>query len=219
MEIHRLTPMKENYPVDLFNKLYSQTHYLRRKLSSQIDPRRYGVSRDIIDSWFDDKFMFVFNKHFDNKNPDVLKGFLINSLQTYKYRILRKAYGKESEYYQSIVDIEGESNLINIIPDVSEISSENLFHDLAFAFMKDKLSEDAYLIFEIQINPPPYIINRLNKSNSYIPNDLLTHFLNLKSSNKTKKYISKLRKEIKITTEIAKEYFLNNPLAISYSNN
>ena len=96
MEIHRLKPMKEGYSVQLFNDLYKQTSKLRKKLASQIDYRRYGVTPDIIESWFDDKFIYVFNKHFDNKDTDVLKGFIINSLQVFKYRVLRGAYSKEA---------------------------------------------------------------------------------------------------------------------------
>ena len=214
MEIHRLKTMKDGYSVELFNSIYSQTSQLRKKLASQIDSRRYGVSPDIVESWFDDKFIFVFNKHFDNKDPNVLKGFIINALQTFKYRVLRNAYSKEADYYSSLVELEGESNLINIIPDVST-NTESIFLDLAVSFMKEKLSDDAYLIFQVELNPPPFILNSLAKSNSHIPNDLLAEFLDLKPGNKTKKYISSLRKEIKLQTEIAKEYFQNTSLAIS----
>ena len=103
MELHRLKPMEEGYPVELFNKLYKETKYLRKSLTRQIDARRFGVSPDIVESWFDDKFIFVFNKHFKDKNEDVLKGFLINSLRTFKLRILRKAYQKEGEFFQSFL--------------------------------------------------------------------------------------------------------------------
>ena len=215
MEIHRLQTMKENYPEELFNQIYYQTKQLRKKLASQIDHRRYGVSPDIIESWFDDKFIYVFNKHFDNKDPDVLKGFIINSLAMFKYRVLRKAYSKEGEYYSNMVELEGESNLINFIPDVNQADNESIFKDLALSFMRDKLSDDAFTLLQIQLNPPPYILNRLVKHNSSIPSDLIAEFLGLSLCNKTKKYISALRKEIKLQTEMAKEYFQNNPLAIT----
>jgi hypothetical protein len=214
MEIHRLKPMKDNYPEKLFNEIYEQTHKLRKKLSSQIDPRRYGVSPDIIESWFDDKFIYVFNKHFTDKDPDVLKGFIINSLQTFKFRVLRGAYSKKSEYLSSVITLDGEQDFINIIPDVSTESTESIFIDLVIAFMKDKLSDDAFLVLQIQLNPPPYIINRIGKSTSYISNKLLMEFLDLGICNRNKKYISNIRKEITLQTEIAKEYF-NTSLATS----
>jgi len=214
MEIHRLKPMKEGYSVQLFNDLYKQTSKLRKKLASQIDYRRYGVTPDIIESWFDDKFIYVFNKHFDNKDTDVLKGFIINSLQVFKYRVLRGAYSKEAEYHSNLITLDGEQDLINIIPDNSQISNGDLFLDLVTEFMKDRLSADAYLVFQIELNPPPFILSKLPKSNSRIPNDLLSKFLDLPICNKNKKYLSSLRKEIAIQTEIAKEYFSNTTLAI-----
>lgn len=214
MEIHRLKPMKDNYPEKLFNEIYDQTYKLRKKLSSQIDPRRFGVSPDIIESWFDDKFIYVFNKHFTDKDPDVLKGFIINSLQTFKFRVLRGAYSRKAEYLSNVVTLEGEHNLINIIPDTSMESTESIFIDMAISFMKQKLSEDAFLVLQIQLNPPPFITDRLNRSTSYIPNKLLMQFLDLDICNKNKKYISSLRKEITLQTEIAKEHFKMS-LAIS----
>ena len=211
MEIHRLTTMEEGYPVDLFNKLYKETENLRKALSYQIDHRRYGVTPDIIKSWFDDKFIFVFNKHFKDKEPDILKGFLINSLRTFKMRILRKAYNGEGEFYGSCVTLDGEFDLINIIPDNNVNSNETVFYDLAMEFMKKKLSDNAYLLFQIQIDPPPYIMSRIDNSNSRIPNNLIAEFLNIDSNmDEADKYIKSLKKEINNAIKSAKDYFSNN---------
>jgi hypothetical protein len=218
MEIHRLTPMKDDYPVELFNKLYKETKNLRKNLARNIDHRRYGVTHDIVLSWFDDKFIFVFNKHFQSKEPEVLRGFLINSLQTFKMRILRKAYQKEGEFYSSLVTMDGDYDLINIIPDQNQISNEDLFYNLAIEFMKNKLSDDAYLLLQLQLNPPPYILSRIKGGNSRIPNELIMEFLDIdKSEPKAERYIKKLKKEINIAIKNAKEYFKeNNPLAFSH---
>ena len=83
MELHRLTAMDSSYDKQLFNKIYKDTELLRKSLANQIDTRRFGVTSDIILSWFDDKFIFVFNKHFQNKTPEVLKGFII--MRIYRY--------------------------------------------------------------------------------------------------------------------------------------
>lgn len=214
MEIHRLTTMKEGYSETLFNKLYQETFNLRRSLASQIDHRRYGVSHDIVLSWFDDKFIFVFNKHFNNKEPGILKGFIINALKTFKFRILRKAYTKESDFYSSTIQLEGEQNLINIIPDNNIEDTESIFLKYAIKFMKENLDDDAKLIFDIQLNPPPFILNRINKHSSKIPNDLILEFIGIESNNSSKKYISHLKQQIILQTTIAREYFINNPLAI-----
>lgn len=215
MEIHRLKPMRDGYSEDLFNRLYKETTPLRKSLAYQIDCRRYGVSRDIILSWFDDKFIFVFNKHFDNKDPDVLKGFIINALKTFKYRILRKAYNGEGLYYSSLVELEGESQLINIIPDEQQMGTEDVFLNLAKTFMEKKLSENAYLLLELQLSPPPYIINRLKNSNSRIPNKLIAEYLGLEFDNTTERYIKNLKKEINKAIKSANDYFNNESLALS----
>lgn len=207
MELHRLKPMRDGYPEELFNSLYKQTKPLRRSLAYQIDARRYGVTPDIIESWFEDKFIFVFNKHFDNKDPDVLKGYIINSLKTFKYRILRKAYNIEGEFHQSVVELEGETSLINIIPDDSFETTENIFYDLAYEFMKSKLSDNAWLLFQLQLNPPPYILNQLQKAKSRIPNELLLSYLGLEYNTESDKFIKKLKKEINNTIKIARDHF------------
>jgi len=204
MEIHRLTNMKEGYSVELFNKLYKETEQLRKSLAYNIDPRYYGVSKDIIVSWFDDKFIHVFNKHCDNKDPDVLKGFIINSLQTFKYRILRKAYTKEADFYTSAIELEGENNLINYLPDKEDNTNGEIFFNLVLEFFKKELSDDAYLLLQLQLNPPPYLLNRIKKSNSNIPIKLILEFLGLEDINKNVKYIRELRKDILMATEKAK---------------
>jgi len=213
MEIHRLKTMKDGYSVELFNKLYKETKQLRKSLSYNIDHRRFGVSKDIIESWFDDKFIHVFNKHCDNKDPDILKGFIINSLKTFKLRILRQAYTKQGEYYSNLIELEGESNLINYLIEEDDISNGDIFFGLILEFFKKELTEDGYLLLQLQLNPPPYILNRIKKSNSNIPIPLVLEFLNLENINKNIKYIRQLRKEISTTIEKAKLEF-NSDLAL-----
>lgn len=220
MELHRLKPMRADYPVALFNKLYEETKYLRKALTYQIDCRRYGVTPDIIESWFDDKFMFVFNKHFDNKTPDILKGFIINSLKVFKYRILRKAYNKEGLFYGSLIKLEGDRELINIIPSESLQPTNEVFHNILLEFMKERLSDNAFLLFNLQIDPPPYILQRLSTNRSRIPNYLIADYLgiNMGDEYSTERYIKTLKKHINKSIKIAKEYFTNeNPLAISFN--
>lgn len=217
MEIHRLTTMKEGYPVDLFNKLYKETEGLRRNLTYQIDHRRYGVTSDIIKSWFDDKFIFVFNKHFNDKDPDILKGYLINSLKTFKLRMLRKAYNIEGEFYNHCVTLDGEDNLINIIPEAEEESNSDIFYNLVKEFMKNKLSDNAYMVLQLQLDPPPYILTRIENRNSRIPNKLIAEFLNIDEDiDEAERYIRRLKKEINSAIKSAKEYFDDSeyPLAL-----
>ena len=208
MEIHRLTPMKSDYPVDLFNELHKETKQLRKTLSYQIDARRYGVTRDIIESWFDDKFLFVFNKHFQNMEREILKATLINSLRNFKMRILRKAYSEEGEFYNTSVTLDGEFDLINTIRDDREFDDDNR-SKLLDDYMRKHLSDNAYIIFRIQIDVPPYITSRLANNNSRITNDLIIEYLDINkgSYDKSIRYVKNLKKEINKYIKLATEHF------------
>ena len=204
MENHRLKPMVEGYSEELFNKLYEDTRQLRKTLAWGIDHRRYGVTNDIIESWFDDKFIHTFNTYCKEKEPELLKGYIISSLQTFKNRVLRAAYSKKSELYSNTIELDNEYNLINYIPDREEVSNKDLFFGLVLEFFNKELSEDAFSLFQLQLNPPPYILNRINKSNSQIPLRLVLEFFDLADIQKNVKYIRQLRKDINLTIEKAK---------------
>lgn len=210
MENHRLKPMTEGYSQELFNKLYEETKQLRKTLAWGIDHRRYGVTNDIIESWFDDKFIHTFNKYCKEKEPDMLKGYIISSLQTFKNRVLRAAYSEKSQMYSNSITLDDEYNLINFIPDREEISNQDLFFGLVLEFFNKELNEDAFSLLQLQLNPPPYILNRIKKSNSQIPLNLVLEFFNLAHIQKNIKYIRRLRKEINLTIEKAKLEFNSN---------
>ena len=205
MEIHRLKPMKENYDESLFNKLYKETEQLRNYLTFQIDSRRYGVTPDIIKSWFDDKFIWVFNKYYGDITNDQLKGRIINSLKTFKFRMLRKAYSKYN-IYNNEVRLEGEHNLINIIPMDNEISDHELFLEMALKYLKKNLCDDAFLVLELDLNPPPYIMDRCSV-NTKIPAKLIAEYLDLEPDQDAVSYIRDLRSEVDYWVHQAKEYF------------
>ena len=209
MEIHRLKPMKD-YDSGTFNKIYKETEDLRTYLTNSIDARRFGVSSDIIKSYFDDKFIFVFNRYYGTMSDERLKGYIINSLKTFKLRMLRFVYQKSNMFNDSISIGENEY-LINIIPDnnLSEEFEELL--SLAKKFMKKRLSIDAALLFEIELNPPPYICYQMKSANTKIPAKLIAEYLDLEESQGSIDYINSLRKEINKTIGQAKEFFKTHP--------
>jgi len=215
MEIHRLLPMKEGYDEQLFNKLYKETEALRNLLTYQIDNRRYGVTQDIIKSWFDDKFIFVFNKYYGDIEEGQLKGRIINALKTFKFRMLRKAYSKYN-IYNNEVRLEGEHNLINIIPIDNEISNHELFLELALKYLKKNLCDDAFLVLEIELNPPPFILDKLKSSKTKIPAKLIAEYLDLEPTRDSSLYVNDLRSEVFYWVEEArghfKEYMSATPL-------
>ena len=204
MEILRLKPMIENYDREVFNIIYQDVEPLKHSLANQIDSRLFGVSKDIILSWFDDKLLFVFNKHYNDKDPDVLKGYIINSMKTFKYRILRKAYTEEAHFLGSHVELEGEDfSYINIIPDKEEESDHDLFMGIVSNFMQDKLSDEAHFLYSIQINPPAYILSRMKKFNSRISLFLIQEYLGITDDKLT--ILKKLKREINKTIKMARE--------------
>ena len=208
MELHRLKQMPENYDQKLFLQLYKDTEGLRNKLAYQIDARRFGVTTDIIKSWFDDKFIFVFNKYQGDLEYQELKAYMINALRTFKLRILRKAYSKNN-IYLSQVYLEGENELINIIPIQSELSEYDIFLELALKYLKKNLTDDAFLLLEIELNPPPFILSQVANPKTKIPANLIAEYLELEPSKESSGYINDLRSEINYWTVQAKEYFNN----------
>ncbi len=204
----------QDYDKELFEKIYYQTTSLRRMLAYQIDARRFGVTPDIILSWFDDKFLLVFNKYFGKKDPEVLKGYIINSLKTFKYRILRKAYQPESmQFYSNLIELEDSSEVYNIIDRVEE-SSENIFLGLAVEFIKERLSNEAYLIFQIQIDPPFYVTSRMKNPNGRIPTNLILEFLGIEPTKYAISRINKIRRQVNEVIDEAKSYFNTQPLTV-----
>lgn len=202
--------MVENYDVTLFNRIYKDTEALRRKLAYQIDARRFGVDYDEILSWFNVKLIYAFNKYYSKHDPDVLRGHCIKALQFFKCRILRSAY--TVKYSQSIIDISELGNYENLISEEDEHSSNrDLFYNLCIEFMKEHLSKLAYQILHVQLNPPPYILDRMSELDLHnlnkIPSDLIADYFGLGTSVESINYIDELKKEIKDVTKKANQHF------------
>jgi hypothetical protein len=204
MENHRLKPMKEGYDENLFNELYSKTKALRNSLVYQIDSRRFGVTHYEIQSWFDDKFIYVFNKYYGEKTDEMLLGYIINSLKQFKNRVLRKAY--QGSIYENIIRWD-EGDLINIIPNEKEPSDKQALVNLMNEFFHKRLSQEAYMVYSVELNPPPYIVERIAHSGSHIPAWLIADYLGWPDSKYTLKLINRFRKEIEKVTLEAKLYF------------
>lgn len=206
LELNRLRTMPEAYDERLFNKLYSKTENLRQKLARGIDSRRFGLCHEDVVSFFDVKFIFVFSKHHE-KDEQILLGFILNSLRNFKCRILRAAY--TNKFSQNITSVE---NLITLEDEVSHDplpQPNNL--DKMMDYMKEHLSPNAYMVLDIKLNPPPYILKRINTSPDAnlqkIPDHLILDYLDLGTSEKSYKYFDSLKKEIKNAIAYAKTHF------------
>lgn len=220
MEENRLKPMQEGYDSKLFEYLYERTAQLRKKLVSEIDPRRFGVDKEELESWFTVKFIYVYNKYFQKPKPDeseqakekrvgILLGNLIQSMRLFKQRVLRKAYTKQStEYFQAIINLDDVEYQVMGLED--PVENQTLFMDLAMSFLEKNLSENAFDLLRLQLQPPPYILTQIQhldlKDLNKIPSHIISEYYGLGES-KGVQLINKLRKEIKEGIDAARLHF------------
>jgi hypothetical protein len=207
MEENRLRPMKDGHDA-LFKELFEKTEALRKKLAYEINANRFGLEYKDILSAFNIKFIYTFNRYVDEMPKDRLKGYIINSLRMYKKKIIMNSYQEkfQNNPIQFIESYNLEDDSLLEDPAVTEYRNNLL--ELTYKFMKLHLSNDAYQVFEIDLNPPPFIIEKmksLGKENlNKIPPLLVAQYLNLGTSQSAEKYIRELRQQVKGVIEIAK---------------
>lgn len=205
-ELHRLKDFNQSYDVELFNKLYKNMKPLMKRLARQVDAKRFNVTPDIILSYFSDKFVYVFNKYQGEYDEEHLKAALLSSLATFKNRLLRNAYTEAAEINQQISQLEdlfdGSKELID---DSEENEIKEYRLNLIYNYMKEHLDPDAYLIFEIQMDPPEYIKERLKTEHGRISAMLLLDFFELPRTKSNSMWIGEMRRDIEYWLNKAKE--------------
>lgn len=209
LEVNRLKPMIDNYDPKLFEELYKKTENLRRKLSLEIDHRRFGVDNEEIQCWFTVKFIYVFNKYYNTKR-DLLLGYLINAMQLFKYRVIRAAYA--TKFSQNITEFQTQYHDMGFKDD--PYKDTDFYYEELCKYLKIRISDNALLLFQTQLNPPPYIILRLSQRQIHnihkIPDDLILDYFNLGFTDKNIRYLANLKKEIKLGISYAKDHFDSN---------
>lgn len=204
-ELHRLKTMQENYDQQMFLRLYKVCKPVIRNLTKQIDYKRYNLTPDIISSYFWDKMLYVFNKYYGTCSEEHLKARILASLSTFKNKLLRSAYGEQAEYNQSLFKLDDLfDNDKELEDDSEEEKAKSEMLEMMYNYMKEHLSIDAYMIFEVLLTPPPYIKERI-KENGRITNLLLAEFFDMPKTNSSVKYISELRSDIQYWEDRAKE--------------
>lgn len=203
-ELHRLKPMQD-YDEAMFNRLYKVCKPVIRNLTKQIDYKRFNLTPDIISSYFWDKMLFVFNKYYGTCSEEHLKARILSSLATFKNKLLRFAYGEIAEYNQNLFKLEDLfDNDKELEDDDEEVKAKEEMLELLYKYMKEKLSPDAYMVFEVLLTPPPYIKERI-KDGERITNIMLVEFFDMPRTNKSVKYIGELKQDILYWEEKAKE--------------
>jgi len=204
-ELHRLKTMQENYDQQMFLRLYKVCKPVIRNLTKQIDYKRYNLTPDIISSYFWDKMLYVFNKYYGTCSEEHLKARILASLSTFKNKLLRSAYGEQAEYNQSLFKLDDLfDNDKELEDDSEEEKAKSEMLEMMYLYMKDHLSIDAYMVFEVLLTPPPYIKERI-KDSGRITNGLLVEFFDMPKTNSSVKYISELRSDIQYWEDRAKE--------------
>lgn len=204
-ELHRLKTMQENYDQQMFLRLYKVCKPVIRNLTKQIDYKRYNLTPDIISSYFWDKMLYVFNKYYGTCSEEHLKARILASLSTFKNKLLRSAYGEQAEYNQSLFKLDDLfDNDKELEDDSEEEKAKSEMLEMMYDYMKEHLSIDAYMVFEVLLTPPPYIKERI-KENGRITNLLLVEFFDMPKTNSSVKYISELRSDIQYWEDRAKE--------------
>lgn len=204
-ELHRLKTMQENYDQQMFLRLYKVCKPVIRNLTKQIDYKRYNLTPDIISSYFWDKMLYVFNKYYGTCSEEHLKARILASLSTFKNKLLRSAYGEQAEYNQALFKLDDLfDNDKELEDDSEEEKAKSEMLDMMYNYMKEHLSIDAYMVFEVLLTPPPYIKERI-KDSGRITNGLLVEFFDMPKTNSSVKYISELRSDIQYWEDRAKE--------------
>lgn len=206
-EIHRIKEFTD-YNRDQFEKLYKLCRPLVRNISRSIDSRRFNVSQDIIQSYFWDKFLYVYNKYQHKYDEERLKATLLTSLQVFKNKLLRNAYTKQAEFNQELtsLDILFDNNK-EYLDDTEDTEYKQELSDRFNQFMMDNLTPDEYLVFRIELDPPPFFTERIIQSHGKLSILHLVDFFELPRNGKSQTILTNMRKHIKETLEKAKKEF------------
>lgn len=202
-ELHRLTELKP-YDQDLFDRMYKTCKPLIRRLTKGVDSRRFNVSQDIIQSYFWDKFLYVFNKYQDKYDEERLKATILSSLQTFKSKLLRNAYTKQAEFNQELTSLENLFDNNKELLDDSEESRIKEEQSIEFhKYMKEHLTQDEYLVMQIQLDPPKWFEDKIKESHGKLSILHLIDYFELPRDKTSINFFSRIRKNIQKTLEQA----------------
>ena len=197
-ELHRIRPLKE-YDEKVFAKLYKLCKPVIKNLVKQIDCRRYNVSKDVINSYFWDKMLFLFNRYYEESegNVEFLKAHILRGLSTYKYHLLQEAYSERAEYFQSLTSLDElyDNNKEDVTADEDSTYKEELLKTL-YDYMSQHLSPDAILVFECLMTPTAFLLEKTDNGRVRITNSMLAEFFNLPKAKTSIQYISDLRHDV-----------------------
>lgn len=204
-EIHRLRQMPDNYNVQLFNKLYRICKPVIRNLVRQIDCRRFNLTPDIIHSYFVDKMLYVFSKYYGTCSDEHLQAKILLSLSTFKNKLLRAAYSEEAEANLEMQKLE---DLFDNDKELLDTAEEDRHKEECLqqieGYMKQHLSDDAFLVFKVLMDPPEFVKMYPGNGQGNITSVSIVKFFELPSNRSSIRFITELRRDIDYWIEKAK---------------
>ena len=206
-ERHRQKTKQKGHEYALFEKLYRISRPVIRKLYRQIDLQKFNVTRDIIESYFWDKMLFIFNKYYGTCTEDHLRARILGGLTTFKNHLLHSAYTERAEFNQSLHSFEDlfEDSNEDKVDEEPEISDDKMIK-MVNDYMMKNLYPDAQLVYEAIFTPPPFIREYPGyKDGNRITNRMLIDFFNLPRDTNSERYIRELREDIDYWIERAIE--------------
>ena len=204
-ELHRLTEFT-HYDPKQFNRIYKKCRPLMKKLVKQVDARRYNVTEDVIFSYFEDKFLFVYNKYQDQYDEERLKATILSALSTFKNKLLRSGYSQQADFNQELASFEDihESGR-EWVDDSEEVEARNDVHERFHQYMQEHLTPDEYLVFVTQLDPPPFIKERMLQGR--VTTEHLIDFFGLPRNKRSVNMITEYRHKIKeVLAQAEKEF-------------
>lgn len=197
-ELHRLKPMQEGYDIELFEKLYKISKPVIRRLSKQVDPKRFNVTTDIIESYFWDKMLYIFNKYYGTCTEDHLQARVLGGLTTFKNHLLHSAYTERASFNQALHSFEDLYEDSNEDKDNYEdnTTSKNNLLEVVDNYMMNKLNPDAQLVYEVLFSPPPFIQEYPGYKGGRITNGMLIEFFDLPKNSASERFIKETREDI-----------------------
>ena len=188
-EINRIKEFGD-YDQKEFNELYKIAFSYIKKLSYNIDERRLNISKDLVQSFFMDKFLYIYNKYHKIYEFEQLKANVLSGLKNYSYRLMREGYTQRSEFNQSLVSFE--DLLDDSKMDIQDEHSPEYEYlsELLDNFMKDRLTPDEHLIWKVLIDPPLFFFKRIQKSKGKLSIPHLMEFFEFPRNRASYKYFS-----------------------------
>mgnify|MGYP005609983725 FL=1 len=101
--------------------------------------------------------MFVYYKYQDKYDDNRLKATILSSLSVYKNKLLRNAYTQKAEFNQDLTSFEDlYEDSKEFIDDDDEVNYKESLSIQFNDYLKEHLTEDEYLLFRTELNPPPF---------------------------------------------------------------